>query len=65
MFTEDIVGNSPKVPRAKFLGSDGLFCFISICKFGRFDNPFGTIISMSELYFRFKRFILFVQTKKK
>ena len=26
--------NSPKVPRAKFLGSDGLFCFSSICKFG-------------------------------
>ena len=36
--------------RAKFLGSDGL-CFISICKFGSFKNPFATITSLSELYF--------------
>ena len=54
----------PKVPRAKFLGSNGLFCFISICKFGSFKNPFATITSLSELYFRFRRFILLVQTKK-
>ena len=50
--------------RAKFLGSDGLLCFISKCKFGSFKNPFATITSLSELYFRFRRFILFVQTKK-
>ena len=50
--------------RAKFLGSDVLLCFISICKFGSFKNPFATITSLSELYFRFRRFILFVQTKK-
>ena len=54
----------PKVPRAKFLGSDGLFCFSSVCKFGSFKNPFATITSLSELYFRFRRFILLVQTKK-
>ena len=36
----------------------------SICKFGRFKNPFATITSLSELYFRFRRFILLVQTKK-
>ena len=54
----------PKVPRAKFLGSDGLFCFISICKFRSFKNPFATITSLSELDFRFRRFILLVQTKK-
>ena len=53
-----------KVLRANFLGSDGLFCFNSICKFGSFKNPFATITSLSELYFRFRRFILLVQTKK-
>ena len=37
-----------------FLGSDGLFCFSSICKFDSFKNPFATITSLSELYFRFK-----------
>ena len=29
-------------------------CFISICKFGSFKNPFATITSLSELYFRFR-----------
>ena len=48
----------------KFLGSDGLFCFISICKFGSFKNPFATITSLSDLYFIIKRFILLLQTKK-
>ena len=51
------------VPRAKFLGSDGIFCFSSIWKFGSFKNPFASITSLSELYFRFRRFILLVQTK--
>ena len=41
-----------------------LFCFISICKFGSFKNRFATIASLSELYFRIRRFILLVQTKK-
>ena len=27
-------------------------CFISICNFGSFKNPFATISSLSELYFR-------------
>ena len=39
-------------------------CFISICKFGSFKSPFATITSLSELYFRFRRFILLIQTKK-
>ena len=39
-------------------------CFNSICKFGSFKNPFGTITSLSELSFRFRRFILLVQTNK-
>ena len=33
-------------------------CFISICKFGSFKNPFATITSLSELFFRSRRFIL-------
>ena len=53
-----------KVLRAKFVRSDGLFWFISICMFGSFKNPFATIYGLSELYFRFRRFILLVQTKK-
>ena len=39
-------------------------CFISICKFGSSKNPFASITSLPELYFRFERFILLVQTKK-
>ena len=39
-------------------------CFISTCKFGSFKNPFTTTTSMSELFFRFRRFILLVQKKK-
>ena len=53
-----------KVPRAKFLESDGLFCVISICKFGSFRNPFAMVTSLSELYFRFRRFILLVHLTK-
>ena len=52
-----------QVPRDKFLGSDGL-CFSRICKFCSFKNPFATITSLSELYFRFRRFVLLVQMKK-
>ena len=54
---------APQVPRAKFVGSDGLFRFCSICKFGSFNNPFAMITSMPELYFRFKRFVLLVKMK--
>ena len=46
-----------------YLGSDGLFCFISTCKFGSFENSFANITSLSELYFRFRRLILLVQMK--
>ena len=54
----------PKVPRAKLLGKDEFLCLISICKFSSFKNPFATITILSELYFRFRKFILLVQTKK-
>ena len=50
--------------KAKFLGSDVLFCFISACNFGNLKNPFATIISLSELNCRFRKFILFIQMKK-
>ena len=49
-FVENTIGNSPKVTSVKFLGSNGLFCFISISKFGSFKNPFAKITSLSELY---------------
>ena len=37
---------------------------VYICKFGSFKKPFVMITSLSELYFRFRRIILLVQTKK-
>ena len=49
-FVENTIGNLPKVPRVKFLGSDGLFCFTGIAEFGSYKNPFATITSLSELY---------------
>ena len=63
-FVENTKSNLPKVTRATFLGSNGLFCFISICKFGSFQNPIAMITSLSELYFRSRRFILLKQMKK-
>ena len=42
-----------------------MFCFISIWKFRSFKNPFVTITSLSELYFRFRGFILLVETEKR
>ena len=53
-----------QVLRAKFLGRDGLLCFSSICKFGSFKNLFVKIMSLSEHYFTFRRFIMLVQMKK-
>ena len=50
--------------RAKFLGNNGLFCYVSICKFGSLKNPFVMITNLSELCFRFRRFIFLMQTKK-
>ena len=44
------------------IGSFG--CFTSISKFGSIKNSFEMITSLSELYIRFRRFILLVQTKK-
>ena len=58
-----LLANSPKVQRATFLGIGGLFCLISMCIIGSFKDPFAEITSLSELYFRFKRFILLVEMK--
>ena len=38
-----ILSNSPKVPRAKFLGRDELLRFSSIVKFCSLKNPFTKI----------------------
>ena len=38
--------------------------FISIYKFDNFKNPFATVTSLPEIYFRFRRFTLLVQTHK-
>ena len=35
-----------------------------VLKFGNFKNSFATITSLSEFYFRFRRFILLLQMKK-
>ena len=64
-FVENTVINLPNVPIAKFMGSDGLFCFSSICKFDSFKNPFAMITSLPEFYFRFRRYIYSVCTNKK
>ena len=61
---ENTFSNSPKSLRVKFLGSDGLFCFISIFKFRSFKSTFAMVTSLCELYFRIRRYILLVQMKK-
>ena len=40
------ISNLPKVPRATFVGSDRFFCFVSICKFISFKNPFANITNL-------------------
>ena len=54
-FVEKTISNSPEVLRTKFLGCDGLFCFIGICKFGSFKDPLPTSTSLTQLYFIFRR----------
>ena len=41
-----------------------LFCLLSICKFGSSKNLFAASTSLSEHCFRFRRYVLLVQTKK-
>ena len=48
--------------KAKFLRSDGFFCFSSILKFGSFKNPFAMVIVC--LNFNLDSDLLMVQTKK-
>ena len=50
--------------RKPLLGSDRLLCFTSKWKFGCFKKTFTAITILCELFFRFGRFILLVQTKK-
>ena len=44
--------------------NDKLFCFMRIIKCGNFQNLFATIISLSELPYRRKSFIILVQEKE-
>ena len=61
---ENTICNFLKVWKTIFVVSDGLFCFISICKSGSSEKSFAKITSLSELFFRFRRFILLVQSTK-
>ena len=57
-----VIRQKSREPR--FLEVKDSFVFLcSICKFGSFKNPFATITSLLELYFRF-RFILLIQILK-
>ena len=40
------------------------FVLLAYAGFGSFKNPFVTITCLSKLYFRFRRFILLLHTKK-
>ena len=46
------MSNLPKVLGTKFLGSDGVSCFISIYKYGSFKKPFTTlrIFQIQKIY---------------
>ena len=63
-FVKNTISNKTNAERAKFLASNGLFHFISICKSGSFKNTFVRITSLSDFFFGFRRFILLAQTKK-
>ena len=62
-FNENTTSNLPEVSRSLQVSGKSLFCFSSIWKFASSKNPFETITSLSELYFRFRRSILLVETK--
>ena len=64
-FVENTISNLPKVLRAKFLGSDRLLCFSSICKFGSFKNSFATITSLSILIKWLEDFMLVKKKAKR
>ena len=49
---------------ATFLGSDTLFCFISMREFESFKNPFAIITDLSEFHVRCRKSVLLIHTKK-
>ena len=61
---EKTISNLSKFISAKCLGSDRLFCLISISKSDSFLNLFVIITSLSKLLIRYKRIILLVQAKE-
>ena len=54
-----------KTKKTRYLGGDSLPCFISIGKFGTFNNPFEKITSLSELVFRYSISVLLPQMIEK
>ena len=55
----------PKVPIPSSWEKMDSFVLLAYAgSFGSFKNPFATITSLSEFYFTFRKFILFVQTRK-
>ena len=63
-FVENTISNSPEVTRAKFLGSNGIFCFINRCKFGSFKNLCAMITSLLKLTLESEGFSLWYKQKK-
>ena len=62
-FFEKTVFGTLKEARTKFI-VDRFLCFISISKFGRFDNPLAIIIGLTELWFERMRSILLAEMKE-
>ena len=65
MISENTIGNSPKVLRAKFWE---VMCFFVLLAYASLATS-RTLLqqlfaALSELLFRFKRFTLLIQTKK-
>ena len=57
-FVEKTISNSPNTWQSSFWEVINS-CFIRMCKFASFKNPFSMIIDLFEFYFRIKRFILY------
>ena len=62
-FAENNIGNLPKVPMLTFLGSDGLL--LAYESFAALRALLQLLLACVNCNFRFRRFILLVQMKKK
>ena len=59
-----LLANHQKSNEPSFYKVMDSFVLLAYTKFGRFKNPFAMITSLSELHYRFWRFILLGETKK-